>query len=137
MRLRIQSQGHEVELEIPTCSYLQRIRTLIVAMFRHAPRGWKNRWMGFTDGIRTRAPVLGGQFAVWGGLFAASDCTITHLRGKEDWKNSVLAGATTSGLLAIRGFIACLFPIRLMVSPHVSCHFARAQEASSRSCSTQ
>jgi import inner membrane translocase subunit TIM17 len=70
---------------------------------RDAPRGWGNRFGGFVDGVRGRAPQYGGQFAVWGGLFAASDCTITHLRGKEDWKNSVMAGAATSGLLAIRG----------------------------------
>ena len=76
---------------------------------RHAPRGWKNRWAGFADGVRSRAPALGGQFAVWGGLFAASDCTITHLRGKEDWKNSVAAGAATSGLLAIRGPFLAIF----------------------------
>lgn len=63
--------------------------------------GYKVR--GFFDGVRTRGPVLGGQFAVWGSLFAAFDCSITHVRGKENWINSVAAGAFTSGVLAIRG----------------------------------
>ncbi len=78
---------------------------------RNAPRGWANRFWGMTDGIRTRAPVLGGQFAVWGTTFAAFDCSITHLRGKEDWKNSVLAGAATSGMLAVRGALECMCQI--------------------------
>ncbi len=27
---------------------------------RNAPRGWGSRFAGFTDGVRSRAPVLGG-----------------------------------------------------------------------------
>merc|ERR1711865_301363 len=49
-----------------------------------------------------RAPVLGGQFAVWGGLFACFDCSLTSLRQKEDPWNSIVSGAATGGVLAIR-----------------------------------
>lgn len=49
-----------------------------------------------------RAPVLGGNFAVWGGLFSTFDCSYTYLRKKEDPWNSVAAGASTGGILAIR-----------------------------------
>eukprot|EP00455_Lapot_gusevi_P011998 TRINITY_DN1562_c0_g2_i1.p1 TRINITY_DN1562_c0_g2~~TRINITY_DN1562_c0_g2_i1.p1 ORF type:complete len:223 (+),score=90.51 TRINITY_DN1562_c0_g2_i1:33-671(+) len=69
---------------------------------RNSPRGWSNRSRGMISAIRTRAPVLGGQFAVWGGLFSVFDCGIAHVRGKHDWINSVASGAITSGLLAIR-----------------------------------
>jgi import inner membrane translocase subunit TIM17 len=29
---------------------------------RHAPRGLRNRVIGMADGIRSRAPILGGQY---------------------------------------------------------------------------
>jgi hypothetical protein len=46
--------------------------------------------------------VLGGQFAVWGGLFACCDCSLTAIRQKEDPWNSIISGATTGGILAAR-----------------------------------
>jgi mitochondrial import inner membrane translocase subunit TIM17 len=52
--------------------------------------------------VAARSPVLGGQFAVWGGLFAVSDCTLTAIRQKEDPWNSILSGAITGGVLAAR-----------------------------------
>jgi hypothetical protein len=37
--------------------------------------------------IKARAPVLGGNFGVWGGLFSTYDCTVKSIRQKEDpWK---------------------------------------------------
>mmetsp|Transcript_15335 Transcript_15335/g.23091 ORF Transcript_15335/g.23091 Transcript_15335/m.23091 type:complete len:230 (-) Transcript_15335:204-893(-) len=52
--------------------------------------------------VSTRAPILGGSFAVWGTLFSACDCTLTHFRKKEDPWNAIFAGALTGGILASR-----------------------------------
>merc|ERR1719491_373964 len=38
--------------------------------------------MGSMTGMQARGPVLGGQFAVWGGLFACCDCSLTAIRQK-------------------------------------------------------
>ena len=44
-----------------------------------------------------------GSFALWGGLFSLTDCTLIHLRNKEDYLNPIAAGFFTGGFLAIRG----------------------------------
>jgi import inner membrane translocase subunit TIM17 len=67
---------------------------------RMAPAG--ARWAGSLSAVQARAPVLGGQFAVWGGLFACCDCTLTSVRQKEDPWNSIISGAATGGVLAAR-----------------------------------
>lgn len=46
--------------------------------------------------------MLGGNFAVWGGLFAACDCSLVAIRHKEDPWNSIMSGAATGGILALR-----------------------------------
>jgi len=46
----------------------------------NAPRGGK--MMGSMLGLQARGPILGGQFAVWGGLFACCDCSLTAIRQK-------------------------------------------------------
>lgn len=66
----------------------------------NAPRGGK--FMGSMTGLQARGPVLGGQFAVWGGLFACCDCSLTAIRQKEDPWNSIISGAATGGILAAR-----------------------------------
>lgn len=60
------------------------------------------RFAGSVAAVTARSPVLGGQFAVWGGLFACCDCTLTALRQKEDPWNSIASGAVTGGVLAAR-----------------------------------
>ena len=55
--------------------------------------------------MKKRAPVLGGSFALWAGLFASTECLLIHLRNKEDFMNPIAAGFFTGGLLAARGFI--------------------------------
>merc|ERR1719253_2449116 len=57
---------------------------------------------GSLSAVQARSPVLGGQFAVWGGLFACCDCTLTAVRQKEDPWNSIVSGAATGGILAAR-----------------------------------
>jgi len=73
----------------------------------HSVRGWRNsprgeRMLGMTTAVKARAPVLGGNFAVWGMLFASFDCSLAAIRRKEDPWNSILAGAATGGVLAAR-----------------------------------
>lgn len=65
-----------------------------------SPRG--ARLAGAVGNCAARAPVMGGQFAVWGGLFACCDCSLSALRQKEDPWNSILSGAATGGILAAR-----------------------------------
>lgn len=67
---------------------------------RMAPAG--ARMAGSLSAVQARSPVLGGQFAVWGGLFACCDCTLTAIRQKEDPWNSIVSGAATGGMLAVR-----------------------------------
>ena len=39
---------------------------------------------------------------MWGFLFASFDCALVRWRGKESPVNAIIAGAATSGVLAIR-----------------------------------
>ncbi len=59
--------------------------------------------------MKKRAPVLGGSFALWAGLFSSCECLLIHLRNKEDFMNPVTAGFVTGGLLAARGTILNFF----------------------------
>jgi len=52
--------------------------------------------------IKSRAPIYGGNFAVWGGMFSTIDCTLVQIRKKEDPWNSIISGAATGGILAAR-----------------------------------
>jgi len=61
-----------------------------------------SRLIGSLNAMTARGPVLGGQFAVWGGLFACCDCSLTAIRQKEDPWNSIVSGAATGGILAAR-----------------------------------
>lgn len=54
--------------------------------FRNSPYG--ERRVGAVTAIKARAPVLGGNFGVWGGLFSTFDCTMKGLRKKEDPYNA-------------------------------------------------
>lgn len=70
--------------------------------FRNAPVGVRHRLKGGVSAVRTRAPQIGGSFAVWGGLFSTIDCGLVRLRGKEDPWNSITSGALTGAVLAAR-----------------------------------
>lgn len=67
---------------------------------RNSPRGF--RLQGALQNMKLRAPTVGGNFAVWGGLFSCFDCTFTHIRKREDSWNAIGAGAATGGVLAAR-----------------------------------
>ncbi|XP_049551829.1 mitochondrial import inner membrane translocase subunit Tim17-A isoform X4 [Orcinus orca] len=70
--------------------------------FRNSPVGVNHRLRGSLTAVRTRAPQLGGSFAVWGGLFSMIDCSMVQVRGKEDPWNSITSGALTGAILAAR-----------------------------------
>lgn len=70
--------------------------------FRNAPTGFNKRLAGSWLAIKTRGPAVGGSFAVWGGLFSTIDCTLIHFREKEDPYNSIISGAATGAILAVR-----------------------------------
>ncbi|KAF2839771.1 mitochondrial import inner membrane translocase subunit tim-17 [Patellaria atrata CBS 101060] len=69
--------------------------------FRNSPLG--ERRIGAITAIKARAPVLGGNFGVWGGLFSSYDCAVKGVRKKEDPWNGIIAGFLTGGSLAVRG----------------------------------
>ncbi|KAF7360657.1 Mitochondrial import inner membrane translocase subunit TIM17 [Mycena venus] len=68
--------------------------------FRNSPRG--ERFVGALSSVKARAPVVGENFGVFGGLLSAFDCAISGLRKKEDPWNAVASGFMTGGCLALR-----------------------------------
>jgi len=72
---------------------------------RNAPSG--TRFAGGLQAMHMNVPRVAGSFAVWCGMYSACDCTLVHLRQKEDHWNSILSGAATSGIFSLRqGFRA-------------------------------
>ncbi|KAK7711913.1 translocase of the inner membrane [Diaporthe eres] len=69
--------------------------------FRNSPYG--ERRIGAITAVKMRAPVLGGNFGAWGGIFSLADCAVKGVRQKEDPWNAIGAGFLTGGALAIRG----------------------------------
>jgi import inner membrane translocase subunit TIM17 len=60
------------------------------------------RWIGAVSTIKARAPVTGGNFGVWGGMFSTFDCAVKGWRQKEDAWNAIISGFLTGGCLAAR-----------------------------------
>jgi import inner membrane translocase subunit TIM17 len=52
---------------------------------------------------------LGGNFGLWGGIFASVDCLLIYYRQKDDFLNAIGAGFVTGGVLAIRGGVSVAF----------------------------
>lgn len=70
--------------------------------YRNAPTGFTRKLVGAMTNGRQRAPLLGGAFAIWGGMFTAVDCSLVFARQKEDPWNSIASGAITGAVLAVR-----------------------------------
>ncbi|CAD6215875.1 GSCOCG00000691001-RA-CDS [Cotesia congregata] len=70
--------------------------------YRNAPSGINRRLISSITAVKQRAPVLAGNFAVWGVTFSAIDCAFIHIRKKEDPWNSIASGFLTGGVLAAR-----------------------------------
>jgi len=67
---------------------------------RNSPRG--DRLLGSIAAVKARAPVVGGNFGVWGGMFSTFDCAVKGVRQKEDAWNAIISGFMTGGCLAFR-----------------------------------
>ncbi|KAH9446207.1 hypothetical protein Pst134EA_023208 [Puccinia striiformis f. sp. tritici] len=80
---------------------------------RNSPKG--DRLTGSLAAIKARAPVVGGNFGVWGGMFSSFDCLVKGYRQKEDPWNAILSGFMTGGALAARG------GVRSMVGSAIGC----------------
>ena len=65
--------------------------------------------MGAISTIKARAPVTGGNFGVWGGMFSTFDCAVKGWRQKEDAWNAIISGFMTGGCLAARSESLCSF----------------------------
>mmetsp|Transcript_76784 Transcript_76784/g.68812 ORF Transcript_76784/g.68812 Transcript_76784/m.68812 type:complete len:232 (-) Transcript_76784:252-947(-) len=76
--------------------------------YRNSPPGLIQRFRGSTKAISARAPVLGGNFAVWGLCFSSFDCIYLHLRRKDDPLNAIAAGASTGAALAWRAGLSSM-----------------------------
>jgi len=76
--------------------------------FRNAPAGFNKRMTGSLMAIKHRSPIIAGNFAVWGGMFSTIDCTLVHIRKKEDPWNSIMSGALTGGILAARNGVPAM-----------------------------
>jgi len=61
------------------------------------------RLVGAISSIKARAPVTGGNFGVWGGMFSTFDCLVQGWRRKDDAWNAIISGFMTGGCLAARG----------------------------------
>ncbi|KAL3532535.1 hypothetical protein ACH5RR_006056 [Cinchona calisaya] len=69
--------------------------------FKNSPRG--SRLVDATQFVRMNTARTAGAFAIWGGVFSLTDCSLVYLRRKEDPWNTIAAG----GLLQMRqGFRA-------------------------------
>lgn len=68
---------------------------------RNTPRG--ERFTGGLFSAKSRAPILGGNFAVWGGTFSTFDCSLQYIRRRDDHWNAIASGFLTGGVLAARG----------------------------------
>ncbi|KAK0182396.1 hypothetical protein PV327_000540 [Microctonus hyperodae] len=76
--------------------------------FRNAPSGMNRRLLGSVMAIKQRSPIIAGNFAVWGGMFSTIDCTLVHIRKKEDPWNSIMSGTLTGGILAARNGVPAM-----------------------------
>ena len=55
--------------------------------------------------MKARAPVTGGNFGIWGGMFSTFDCAVKGWRQKDDAWNAIISGFMTGGCLALRSML--------------------------------
>lgn len=82
-----------------------RVRSVSIALVGlgliiHVLQG--ERFVGAVSSMKARAPVTGGNFGVWGGMFSTFDCAVKGWRQKEDAWNAIISGFMTGGCLALR-----------------------------------
>ena len=69
--------------------------------FRRSPHSVK--LLGGITHLAKRAPMLGGNFALWGLIYSSTECALIKLRHKDDSINSIVGGFTTGYMLSCRG----------------------------------
>jgi import inner membrane translocase subunit TIM17 len=79
------------------------------------------RFVGAISSVKARAPVTGGNFGIWGGMFSSFDCAVKGWRQKEDAWNAIISGFMTGGSLALRSMLTSHWEI--LVSGHHSCSY--------------
>jgi import inner membrane translocase subunit TIM17 len=88
---------HPHQFDIPSTFQNPRMLTFCIQAIGgavwHGVKGFRNspygeRRIGALTAIKARAPVLGGNFGVWGGLFSTFDCAVKGVRKKEDPYNA-------------------------------------------------
>lgn len=68
------------------------------------------RFAGALSAVKAHAPIVAGNFGVWGGLLSTFECAARGLRQKEDSWNPIISGFMTGGCLAVRSaFLYVLF----------------------------
>jgi mitochondrial import inner membrane translocase subunit TIM22 len=50
--------------------------------------------------MRNRSVTWGKNFAIFGGVYSALECTVEQFRGKHDLRNTIIAGCGTGAALA-------------------------------------
>merc|ERR1711879_1025307 len=99
----------------------------VIMGWPQAPRGM--RMSSAITALKTKAPSLGGSFAVWGGLYSSFDCTFAYLRGKEGISEERCGGRWSAGV--DRGY--CLR--HLATKPSAAAGFRlRAATPAARGC---
>jgi hypothetical protein len=76
---------------------------------------WNLTWQGerlasAMFSIKARAPVTGGIWGIWGGMFSTFDCAIKEYRQQEDAWNPIFSSFMTGGCHALRSelfFVLC------------------------------
>jgi len=74
----------------------------------HAVKGFRaatpgtSKFREMLKSMKLRAPITGGQFAMWGFTFSSVDCMLVKMRKKEDALNSIISGGATGALLTVR-----------------------------------
>ncbi len=61
---------------------------------------WRDALKDTYSVMRNRSMSWGRNFAIFGGVYTAMECTIEQVRGKHDIRNVVLAGCGTGAVLA-------------------------------------
>jgi import inner membrane translocase subunit TIM17 len=94
MALKLACLTDPTSIEEPRqCSSANRFTQAIGGAVWHGVKGFRNspygeRRIGAITAIKARAPVLGGNFGVWGGMFSTFDCAVKGIRKKEDPYNA-------------------------------------------------
>jgi len=63
----------------------------------------KERIRGALTATKFRGPMIGGSFAMWGGIFSITDCLLRAVRQDDSSFNSLLAGYVTTVVMFYHG----------------------------------